>query len=65
MIGLFGEIDRLQDFVDEADRKPDRDDDEGGEHRADEAAPGFRARIVARHFLGDLLPDIFPEGHSS
>ena len=33
--------------------------------RADESAPGFWARFPVRHFLGDLRPDIFPEGHSS
>src|SRR5208282_2479837 len=65
MIWLLGEVDRLQDFVDKANRKPDCNDRKGGQGRADEAAQGFRARVMARHFLGDLLPDIFPEGHRS
>ena len=62
MIGFFGEIDRLQKFVDEADRKPDRDDDERGEHRAEEAGPGFRARIVSAAFPWRRRARHFPRG---
>ena len=65
VVGLFREIDRFQEFVDEADWKPDRDYDEGCQGRADESSPGFRARFAVGHFLGDFRPDVFPEGHSS